>query len=114
MTTTTIIAKLTDRPVMSACSLLTPAVSFRGIGLSSSASALLPVIPALERIERPTEASEAAVVAAAPAYAFTTAAEGAGAGGASGAKGANGHAHGQKTQHGMRAFRGLEPWSDPA
>jgi hypothetical protein len=108
--------KLVDRAVMSPCSL--PVAASWGTGLSASAL-LLPVIPVRVRDERPTEASEAAVVKAqAPAYAFTAAAEGAGAGGASGAKGANGngHANGQqkKTQHGMRAFRGLEPWSDPA
>jgi hypothetical protein len=110
------IAKLVDRTVVSPCSPLMANASW-GTGLSSAASVPLPVIPARVRAERPTEASKAAVAKAqAPAYAFTAAAEGAGAGGASGAKGAEAHAYGQQkmTQHGMRAFRGLEPWSDPA
>jgi hypothetical protein len=110
--------KMTDRPVIAACSL---DVSFigagvRGTGLSVS-SALLPVLPVRERSERPTQAPAAAAKAqATTAYAFAAAANGAGAGTAEGAEGANGHAIGQQKtqQHGKWAFRGLEPWSDPA
>jgi hypothetical protein len=107
--------KMTDRPVIAACSL---DVSFagagvRGTGLSVS-SALLPALPVRERSERPTQAPAAAAKAqATTAYAFAVAANGAGAGTA---EGANGHAIGQQKtqQHGKWAFRGLEPWSDPA
>jgi len=113
--TTTI--KMTDRPVIATCSL---DVSFagtgmRGTGLSVS-SALLPVLPVRVRSERPIEAPAAAAKAEATAYAFAAAANGAGAGTAEGAEGANGHANGQQKtqQHGKWAFRGLEPWSDPA
>jgi hypothetical protein len=117
--------KMTDRSVAAACSLDVSAISMRGTGLSL-ASALLPVLPALRRSERPTGApAVAAAKAQATAYAFTPAAVGAGAqrakaaeGGANAAE-ANGFGqaigqHQKKTQHGMWAFRGPEPWSDPA
>lgn len=70
--------------------------SLRGIGLSAA-------LPIRERGERATQAPAVAVTAQAQAYAFA-------------AKGAGGLAvTGQKTQHHtMWAFRGLEPWSDPA
>jgi hypothetical protein len=104
--------KMTDRSVIATCPL---GMSMSGPGLSLSTSALLPVIPVLRRIERPTMApAVAAAKAQAQAYAFAAAANGAGAGTA---EGANGHAIGQHqktTQHGKWAFRGLEPWSDPA
>ncbi|WP_328915952.1 MULTISPECIES: hypothetical protein [unclassified Streptomyces] len=105
--------KLTDRSVIAASAF---GISLRGTGLSVL-SALLPVMPVSERDERPTQAPAVAAAAAqAQAYAFAAAAYGAGAGTAKGATAANGHANGrQKTQHGMKwAFRGLEPWSDPA
>ncbi|MYS21115.1 hypothetical protein GA0115240_12562 [Streptomyces sp. DvalAA-14] len=109
MTTT----KMTDRSVVAACPL---GISMHATGLSmtSATSALLPVLPVRERSERPIKASAVAAAAAqAQAYAFAAAANGAGAGTAEGANGANGQ---QKTQqHGSKwAFRGLQPWSDPA
>ncbi|NUK73010.1 hypothetical protein HRW23_02675 [Streptomyces lunaelactis] len=97
-------AKMTDRSVVAACTLGFSA-AFNGTGVSGI-SAVLPVsglggLPVLERNERPTKALEAAVAAAkARAYAFAAASAG---------------AKKQTTQHHtMWAFRGLEPWSDPA
>lgn len=113
-------AKMTDRPVASACSLGMSGhlgrtrSAFAGSGLSGfgfgsgseaarPASLLmeLPVIEGSLADERPTKALEADVAAAqAPAYAIA-------ATGAGNQK--------QTTQHHtMWAFRGLEPWSDPA
>ena len=96
-------AKVTDRSVVSACML---GVSNLGTGLSGipavrpASSLSLAGLPVRERNERPTKALEAAVVAQAQAYAFT--ATGAGF-------------RKQTTQHHqMWAFRGPEPWSDPA
>ncbi|MFJ4690181.1 hypothetical protein [Streptomyces sp. NPDC088766] len=97
-------AKLTDRSNVSTCIL---AASNLGTGLSGiradrpASSSVAPVgLVARDRSERPTEALEAAVKAQAKAYAFT--ATGAGA-------------RKQTTQHHlMWAFRGPEPWSDPA
>ncbi|MEQ8147197.1 hypothetical protein [Streptomyces sp. OP7] len=95
--------KLTDRSAVSLCIL---GASNRGTGLSgipavrpasSHASAGLVV---RERDERPTKALEAAVAAQAQAYAFAAAGAG---------------FRKQTTQHHlMWAFRGPEPWSDPA
>ena len=95
-------AKLTDRSVVSTCML---GASDLGTGLSgiravrpASSSAAPAGLPVRERNERPTKALEA-VVAQAKAYAFA-----AGAG-----------FRKQTTQHHlMWAFRGPEPWSDPA
>ncbi|MET8075439.1 hypothetical protein [Streptomyces sp. NPDC005303] len=94
-------AKMIDLSVVSTCML---GVSNLGTGMSGipavrPASALsLAVLPVRERNERPTKALEA-VVARAHAYAFA-----AGAG-----------FRKQTTQHHlMWAFRGPEPWSDPA
>ncbi len=97
-------AKMTDRSAVSLCML---GASNPGTGLSgiravrpASASVAPAGLPVRERNERPTEALEAAVVAQAQAYAFT--ATGAGF-------------RKQTTQHHlMWAFRGPEPWSDPA
>ena len=96
--------KMTDRSAVSTCML---GVSNLGTGLSGiravlpAASSIAPAaLPVRERNERPTKALEAAVVAQAQAYAFT--ATGAGF-------------RKQTTQHHqMWAFRGPEPWSDPA
>ncbi|AVH56642.1 MULTISPECIES: hypothetical protein [Streptomyces] len=95
--------KMTDRSVVSTCML---GVSNLGTGLSGiraarPASSASPAgLPIRERNERPTQALEAAVVAEAKAYAFAAA-------GAGSLK--------QTTQHHtMWAFRGPEPWSDPA
>lgn len=120
-------AKMTDRSVVSACSLgfsvatsvasVAP-VSFAssallgsglsGAGLLGSGVAVLGMPGLLadrpERNERPTKALEAGVVgkAQAPAYGFA-------------ATGAGFEQIQQTTQHHtMWAFRGLEPWSDPA
>ncbi|MEU7058399.1 hypothetical protein [Streptomyces sp. NPDC046197] len=95
-------AKMTDRSVASLCMLGGSAL---GTGLSGIRAARpasfvsLAGLPVRERNERPTKALEA-VVAQAQAYAFTAA-------GAGNRK--------QATQHHlMWAFRGPEPWSDPA
>ncbi|MFZ4151267.1 hypothetical protein [Streptomyces pseudogriseolus] len=94
--------KLTDRSVVSLCIL---GVSNQGTGLSGiravrPASSLAPAgIAVRERDERPTKALEA-VAAQAQAYAFAAAGAG---------------FRKQTTQHHqMWAFRGPEPWSDPA
>lgn len=97
-------AKMTDR---SAVSLSVFGVSHRGTGLSgtravlSATPASLSGLPVRERNERPTQALEAAVVAQAQAYAFAAAT------GAGSLKQTEQH-------HTMWAFRGPEPWSDPA
>ena len=95
-------AKLTDRSVVSTCML---GASNLGTGLSAirggrPASSVSPAgLPVSERNERPTKALEA-VVAQAQAYAFAAAGAG---------------FRKQTTQHHlMWAFRGPEPWSDPA
>ncbi|MFD0317177.1 hypothetical protein [Streptomyces flavalbus] len=96
-------AKMTDPSAVSLCTL---GASIPGTGLSGiravrpASSVSLAGLPVRERNERPTKALEAAVVAQAQAYAFT-------ATGAASRK--------QTTQHHlMWAFRGPEPWSDPA
>ena len=96
-------AKMTDRSVVSACML---GVSNLGTGLSGipavrpASSMSLAVLPVRERNERPTKALEAAVTAQAHAYALAAAGAG---------------FRKQTTQHHlMWAFRGPEPWSDPA
>ncbi|MBV7244393.1 MULTISPECIES: hypothetical protein [Streptomyces] len=101
--------KMTDLSVVSACSLglaRSSAASLRATGLSGISAARplslasLPVTR--ERNERPTEAPAAAVAKAAQAQAYAFAAAGAG--------------FTKQTQHHheMWAFRGPEPWSDPA
>ncbi|MEZ3177717.1 hypothetical protein KYY02_03010 [Streptomyces pimonensis] len=96
---TSSIVKLTDRSAVSLCML---GASNQGTGLSGIraahlASSLAPAVR--ERDERPTKALEA-VVAQAKAYAFAAAGAG---------------FRKQTTQHHlMWAFRGPEPWSDPA
>ncbi len=92
--------KMTDRSVFSTCLL---GFSNLGTGLSGipavrPASAVsLAGLPVRERNERPTQALEA-VKAQAQAYVFAAA-------------GAGSRKH---THHTMWAFRGPEPWSDPA
>ncbi|WP_089098892.1 hypothetical protein [Streptomyces hyaluromycini] len=94
-------AKMTDLSAVSVCML---GVSNLGTGLSGIAvrpasSVSLAGLPVRERNERPTKALEA-VAARAQAYAFTAAGAG---------------SRKQTTQHHlMWAFRGPEPWSDPA
>lgn len=96
--------KMTDRSVVASLCML--GASDQGTGLSGiravrpASSLSLAGLPVRERNERPTKALEAAVAAKAQAYAFT--ATGAGF-------------RKQTTQHHlMWAFRGPEPWSDPA
>ncbi|MFF4246345.1 hypothetical protein ACFYY2_18015 [Streptomyces sp. NPDC001822] len=99
--------KMTDPSVVSTCSLglaRSSQLSLRGTGVSGIAPVsplFLASLPVRERNERPTQAPEAAVVKAqASAYAFAAAGAG---------------AKKQTTQHHtMWAFRGPEPWSDPA
>ncbi|MCX4532788.1 hypothetical protein ACWD4L_22985 [Streptomyces sp. NPDC002596] len=100
--------KMTDLSVVSACSLglaCSSESSLRGTGLSgiSAASPLsLASLPVRERNERPTQASTAAVAKGQAKAAYAFAAVGAGA-------------EQQMTHHHtMWAFRGPEPWSDPA
>ena len=96
--------KMTDRSVVASMCLL--GVSNLGTGLSGiravrpASSVSLAGLPVSERNERPTQALEAAVVAEAHAYAFAAA-------GAGSLKQTKHH-------HTMWAFRGPEPWSDPA
>ncbi|MFF8608576.1 hypothetical protein ACF06X_21850 [Streptomyces sp. NPDC015346] len=112
---------MTDRSVASACSLGLSASAFIGSGLVGSGlpgtglsglgmagvGALRPAavpagLPAMERNERPAKALEAGVAAVKAAQAYGFAATGA-------------ETKKQTTQHHtMWAFRGLEPWSDPA
>ncbi|MFF2850801.1 hypothetical protein ACFVT5_31395 [Streptomyces sp. NPDC058001] len=94
--------KMTDRSVVASCLL---GLSNQGTGVSGVA-AVRPVsnlalagLPIRERNERPTQAPEAVAATKAQAYAFA----------------ATGAGSSSKTQHhSMWAFRGLEPWSDPA
>ncbi|MDT0611722.1 hypothetical protein [Streptomyces lancefieldiae] len=96
--------KVTDRSAVSLCML---GVSNPGTGLSGiravrpAAASVAPAgLPVRGRNERPTKALEAAVAAQAKAYAFTAPSAG---------------FRKQTTQHHlMWAFRGPEPWSDPA
>ncbi|WP_432127039.1 hypothetical protein [Streptomyces sp. bgisy082] len=99
-------AKMTDRSVVSTCSLGFSAVSFIGTGLPATGLSGIGMPTAVElrasvdlRNERPTKALEAGAAGKAKAYAF--AATGAGT-------------QQQTIHHTMWAFRGLEPWSDPA
>ncbi|MFD4349233.1 hypothetical protein ACFWQ6_30875 [Streptomyces coelicoflavus] len=99
-------AKMTDRSAVSLCIL---GASHAGTGLSGiravrpAAATVAPAgLPVRERNERPTKALEAAVQAQAQAQAYAFTATGAGF-------------RKQTTQHHlMWAFRGPEPWSDPA
>ncbi|MFF4949350.1 hypothetical protein ACWC2K_22040 [Streptomyces chattanoogensis] len=101
--------KMTDLSVVATCTL---GSSLLGTGLSGSGRLsgslvarpeILPVLTRSERTERPTEAPAAVAVAAeANAFAFAAA-----------ANGAESRKQYQK-QHEMWAYRGLEPWRDPA
>ncbi|MFJ7148548.1 hypothetical protein ACIQVT_10150 [Streptomyces sp. NPDC100445] len=100
--TTVSTAKLTDRSAVSTCML---GASNQGTGLFGiravrpASSLALAGLPVRERNERPAKALEA-VTAQAHAYAFAAAGAG---------------FRKQTTQHHlMWAFRGPEPWSDPA
>ncbi|WP_411076166.1 hypothetical protein [Streptomyces sp. cmx-4-7] len=99
-------AKMTDRSVVSACSLGLSASAFIGTGLPTTGLSGLGMPAAVElrasvapRNERPIEALEAGAAGKAKAYAFAATSAG---------------TQQQTTHHTMWAFRGLEPWSDPA
>lgn len=94
-------AKMTDRSVVSACSLGLSASAFIGTGLPVSGLAGAGLLPAVElRNERPTKALEAGAAGKATAYDFA-------------ATGAGTQQQTTTHDHKMWAFRGLEPWSDP-
>lgn len=105
MTSFMTFTKMTDRSVAASC--LLGSVSLRGTGLSAIAAdspALLAIRPVSERNERPTKALVAVAEAqkAHGAYGFAAAA------------GAGSKTQQTTQHHLMWAFRGLEPWSDPA
>ncbi|MEU6813424.1 hypothetical protein [Streptomyces sp. NPDC046860] len=93
---------MTDRPAVSLCVFGAPsqATGLSGIRADRPASSLhLADLPVRERNERPTKALAAVEAQAQGAYAFT----------------ATGAGFRKQTQHPqMWAFRGPEPWSDPA
>ncbi|MBW5484513.1 hypothetical protein [Streptomyces bambusae] len=100
--------KMTDRSVAASCTLGSTLLgsslrSVRGTGLSvisTAGPATLATLPVRERNERPTQAPVARTEAQAQAYGFAAAGAG---------------IQTKQTQHHlMWAFRGLEPWSDPA
>ncbi|MFF4390035.1 MULTISPECIES: hypothetical protein [unclassified Streptomyces] len=99
--------KMTDRSVDASC--LLGSVSLLGTGVSAISAdrpALLATLPVSERNERPTTAPVAVLAAEAQAH---------GAYGFAAAAGAGSQKKQTKQQHHlMWAFRGLEPWSDPA
>ncbi|GAU65334.1 hypothetical protein SSP35_01_06740 [Streptomyces sp. NBRC 110611] len=100
--------KMTDRSVIATCTLGSSlrGTGMSGFGLLSGSQAARPeslVVPThSERVARPTEAPAAAAVAA-EANAFALAA----------ANGAESRTQYQK-QHDLWAYRGHEPWRDPA
>ncbi|MFE2287557.1 hypothetical protein ACFXDJ_25720 [Streptomyces sp. NPDC059443] len=111
------ISKMTDRSVAASCTLGSSSLlPLTGTGLSAIcadssalASAAAPVaLRASERNERPTQAPVAVLAAEAGAhgaYAFAAAA---------GAGSLTKQTTKKQQHHLMWAFRGLEPWSDPA
>ncbi|MFD3697402.1 hypothetical protein ACFWUZ_14810 [Streptomyces sp. NPDC058646] len=99
--------KMTDRSVDASC--LLGSVSFRGTGVSAISAdrpALLATLPVSERNERPTQAPVAVLAAEAKAHGAYALAAAAGAGSKT--------KQTKQQHHLMWAFRGLEPWSDPA
>jgi hypothetical protein len=101
-TSSTSSVKMTDRSVVVSLCMLgasIPGTGLSGIRAVRPASPVSPAgLPVRERNERPTKALEA-VEAQAQAYAFTAAGAG---------------SRKQTQHHLMWAFRGPEPWSDPA
>ncbi|MFD5028231.1 hypothetical protein [Streptomyces sp. NPDC058373] len=99
--TTSTVVKMTDRSVVNLCM---SGVSSLGTGMPGLAAVRpaspisLSYLPVRERNVRPIQAP--AVEAAAEAHVYAFAAAGAG--------------FPKTKQHTMWAFRGLEPWSDPA
>ncbi|MFE3581918.1 hypothetical protein [Streptomyces vinaceus] len=109
--------KMTDRSVAASCTLgsssLLPLLGTGLSAISADSRALLAAPSALlasERNERPTQASVAVVEAQAHgAYGFAAA-----AGAASAGFKTQQTKQTKQQHHLMWAFRGLEPWSDPA
>ncbi|MFI8229287.1 hypothetical protein ACIGDI_10690 [Streptomyces sp. NPDC085900] len=101
-TSSTSSVKMTDHSVVVSLCMLgasIPGTGLSGIRAVRPASSVSPAgLPVRERNERPTKALEA-VEAQAQAYAFTAAGAG---------------SRKQTQHHLMWAFRGPEPWSDPA
>ncbi|MFE0641508.1 hypothetical protein ACFW2Y_07835 [Streptomyces sp. NPDC058877] len=98
-------AKMTDRSVVSACSLGLSASALIGTGLPVAGLPVtglsgLGTAAVARRNERPTEALEAGAAGKAKAYDFA-------------ATGAETQLLTTMHDHTMWAFRGLEPWSDP-
>ncbi|MGW5850843.1 hypothetical protein ACWFQ8_23350 [Streptomyces sp. NPDC055254] len=104
----TTFTKMTDRSVAASCVLgsssLLPLTGTGLSAISACSSALVATLPVRERNERPIQAPVAVLEAQAHgAYGFAAAA------------GAGSEKQTKKQQHHlMWAFRGLEPWSDPA
>ncbi|MFE9635961.1 hypothetical protein [Streptomyces sp. NPDC006463] len=114
MTSFMTFTKMTDRSVDASC--LLGSVSLLGTGvsaISADSPALLATRPVSERNERPTLAPVAVLAAEAQAhgaYGFAAAAGAASAG----FKTQQNKQTTKQQHHLMWAFRGLEPWSDPA
>lgn len=124
MTSFMTITKMTDRSVAASCTLgSSTLLPLTGTGLSAisagnpalaSAGASV-ALRASERNERPTEAPVAVLAAEAGAHGVYAFAAAAGAGAASvGFKTQQTKQSKKQQHHLMWAFRGLEPWSDPA
>ncbi|MFJ5834316.1 hypothetical protein [Streptomyces sp. NPDC093089] len=98
-------AKMTDRSVVSACTLGLSASVLIGTGLPVAGLPVtglsgLGTVAVERRNERPTKALEAGAAGKATAYGFA-------------ATGAGTQQQTTMHHHTMWAFRGLEPWSDP-
>ncbi|MFB6842582.1 hypothetical protein [Streptomyces sp. NPDC056361] len=98
-------AKMTDRSVVSACTLGLSASVLIGTGLPVAGLPVtglsgLGMVAVERRNERPTKALEAGAAGKATAYGFA-------------ATGAGTQQQTTMHHHTMWAFRGLEPWSDP-
>ncbi|MFE7095324.1 hypothetical protein [Streptomyces erythrochromogenes] len=107
MTSFMTFTKMTDRSVDASC--LLGSVSALGTGasaISAGAPALLATLAVSERNERPTQAPVAVLAAEARAHVAYGFAAAAGAGSLK--------KQTKQQHHLMWAFRGLEPWSDPA
>ncbi|MCI0383976.1 hypothetical protein [Streptomyces sp. CNQ085] len=102
-TITMITAEQTGREVLASSLLGSRLSGIRVLGVATACPASLSALPIHERAgERPAQAPAVVAAAQADACAFTGAANGAG----------NGRE--QAKHHTMWAFRGLEPWRDPA
>lgn len=115
MTSFMTFTKMTDRSVDASC--LLGSVSALGTGasafsISADRPALLATLAVSERNERPTQAPVAVLAAEAQAHGAYGFAAAAGAG--SLAKQTKQTKQTKQQHHLMWAFRGLEPWSDPA